>query len=156
MRNEDTPCFHPSPLFKRLSHLPKFRKTSFAWIAGQSFTRNGMAMYTPSSQMISLRNRNQNPCRLWKRRRKERPECSRNLQSSHHNHPCAWWIQKPIHLFFKQKKLEGVYGASAGWEKQKPPNHQLISQPRDTEQKLPSTTRCNRDFFCWFYRLQHL
>lgn len=56
----------PSPLTdpNRLSHLPKFRKTSFAWIAGQSFTRNGMAMYTPSNQIINLRNRNHNPYRL--------------------------------------------------------------------------------------------
>lgn len=68
-----------TPLTQPLSHLPKFRKTSFAWIAGQSFTRNGMAMYTPSNQSIIFLNRNHNPYRLDKRKKiwKDRAEYSR-------------------------------------------------------------------------------
>lgn len=75
---------HSSPSPNRAGHLPKLRKTSFAWIAGQSLTRNGMATYTPSNQIISLRNRNHNPYRLrkeGKKRKKERPEYSRNFMN---------------------------------------------------------------------------
>lgn len=61
-----------------LSHLPKFRKTSFAWIAGQSFTRKGMAMYIPSNQSSNFLNRNHNLYRLYKRKKYiERAEYSR-------------------------------------------------------------------------------
>lgn len=75
---------HSSPSPNRAGHSPKLRKTSFAWIAGQSLTRNGMATYTPSNQIISLRNRNHNPYRLrkeGKKRKKERPEYSRNFMN---------------------------------------------------------------------------
>lgn len=93
----------PTPL----RHSPKFRKTSFAWIAGQSFTRNGMAMYIPSNQRINFLNRNHNPDRLQKRRKPRKTEVNTAefLWSNSHNNLHAWCFWKSGHLHCKQKLI---------------------------------------------------
>lgn len=119
-KDRDISPLVPSPT--HVSYLPKFRKTSFAWIAGQSFTRNGMAMYTPSNQSINFLNRNHNPYRLYKRKKikGKTAEYSRIfIEKFSQGSACSVFLKIWSFTLETKPTFQTVCVASVVWEKQK-------------------------------------